>query len=693
MPNQEALRHVAEQYELTEQQKEILFARIIQKKDYREIAAELGTSENACQKCMGEVYKKLNITGGTRGKERRLIQKIGEINKTLDEISVTLEELSTAEKMLEFLWTGEHATARSLFAFISRIFKQFQIDTLSPAWVLKQVIEKILSNALYIQEITKAPSATLRQMCFEFILDVYSQNSESIEKIGKLNVLNSKEYFFDQESLIKNMKILRYILNELPNQDINGNKIDMEILDYRYDQGLSYEQITEEWNYLSEIPNTDDKIIAIKKIEDTTLKYIRCQFHQLLNSPHLQSILDKINESDVIKCTKHDVKINIELYSKIASCATLDASNIQYLKIILDDSKRIPLINFWINEIDHFIAHERQDLKFLEHKTFEAEQKKELKEIVNVLFQEIHNQIALKQVSQSLNISGWIVKKFRTYRSYGDYEKAEITIWNPANDKEFTNLASGTDSMETLFYALKDCLNQAFQFAGEKTYNYILNSITWERRKEGDIMQSSVTIDIQENFGSYFGKATHTDTIQAFLQACVKAINKIVANTPDTLKIFGRERLQRVMEMLQATNSPVYAVSSGDIVTWWASPLGQEFEKANKNLANSKVSVNRIFVISEVSDEIKELMNRQANYGIQVSWIFQKEIEDKLNFKLESLNFLVCENSFTTRMVHGQGQEDGHISWNEDTIKLAHQRFQAISDHATLWNPHDTFIH
>ncbi len=39
---------------------------------YEEIASELCTSADACLKRMGQVYKKFNVSGSSRGKENRL---------------------------------------------------------------------------------------------------------------------------------------------------------------------------------------------------------------------------------------------------------------------------------------------------------------------------------------------------------------------------------------------------------------------------------------------------------------------------------------------------------------------------------------------------------------------------------------------------------------------------------------------
>jgi DNA-binding CsgD family transcriptional regulator len=77
--NNEIFTCLADKYELTDQQRKVFFLRLGEEKNYQQIAEELRTSINACQKCMEEVYKKFGIPGNTRGKERRLRKKIESI--------------------------------------------------------------------------------------------------------------------------------------------------------------------------------------------------------------------------------------------------------------------------------------------------------------------------------------------------------------------------------------------------------------------------------------------------------------------------------------------------------------------------------------------------------------------------------------------------------------------------------------
>lgn len=68
----EFLLHKSRQWELTGEQEEVFIRKFGQGQSNRDIAGELGISINACVQCLGEIYKKANIQGNSRGKAHRL---------------------------------------------------------------------------------------------------------------------------------------------------------------------------------------------------------------------------------------------------------------------------------------------------------------------------------------------------------------------------------------------------------------------------------------------------------------------------------------------------------------------------------------------------------------------------------------------------------------------------------------------
>ncbi|MBW4643096.1 MAG: AAA family ATPase [Goleter apudmare HA4340-LM2] len=66
------LSQIAYEHELSPEQQQVFLMRIGDGLSYEEIAAHLSTSADACLKRMGQVYKKFNISGASRGKESKL---------------------------------------------------------------------------------------------------------------------------------------------------------------------------------------------------------------------------------------------------------------------------------------------------------------------------------------------------------------------------------------------------------------------------------------------------------------------------------------------------------------------------------------------------------------------------------------------------------------------------------------------
>ncbi len=66
------LTMMARKHELSLEQEQVLVMRVGEEKSYEQIAQQLNTSADACLKRMGQVYKKFNIVGNSRGKENKL---------------------------------------------------------------------------------------------------------------------------------------------------------------------------------------------------------------------------------------------------------------------------------------------------------------------------------------------------------------------------------------------------------------------------------------------------------------------------------------------------------------------------------------------------------------------------------------------------------------------------------------------
>jgi LuxR family glucitol operon transcriptional activator len=80
---------VARDQNLSPDQEDVFLLRLLDRKSYPDIAKHLETSPQACQKRMGQVYRKFGITTGARGKETRLKGYLNGIWDKLNEQSKT----------------------------------------------------------------------------------------------------------------------------------------------------------------------------------------------------------------------------------------------------------------------------------------------------------------------------------------------------------------------------------------------------------------------------------------------------------------------------------------------------------------------------------------------------------------------------------------------------------------------------
>jgi uncharacterized protein YjbI with pentapeptide repeats len=167
-------------------------------------------------------------------------------------------------------------------------------------------------------------------------------------------------------------------------------------------------------------------------------------------------------------------------------------------------------------------------------------------------------------------------------------------------------------------------------------------------------------------------------------------------------EIYGDNRIKRIIELFNQFDSDhyvIYAVNSITLGIWWNSDIGREFRKVNNELSIKGISIQRVFIVpsDSFSDEINTIIEEQEQSGIEVRCLSQDLAKNLHGFDLRRANFLVCknllvpENSFTTKMLinEQQQEETGYISSIADDIEMNAQRFRMI------WNsaqPRSNFL-
>ena len=294
------------------------------------------------------------------------------------------------------------------------------------------------------------------------------------------------------------------------------------------------------------------------------------------------------------------------------------------------------------------------------------------------------------------------VKNFRLSCELNRLAEAEVTLWNPKTKKQFKGTSVQKGSINALYEALTDSLSQSQTLQLDKAYNFFLH---WAGSQDEEINNDkkvpvTAAVIFQYGINFYVGKDRNEDTITAAFNSAVSSVNNLLNKNPidaeiianevigtGKIKIYGQARIEIIMKSLTKIfeakdREPISisAVSSGRLISWWNSELGQIFKQFNKELIDKrKANIKRVFILKDKpSDEIVQIMQSQKQDGINVRYILEEDIPSEWP-SLASINLLVCEN-ITTRVQ--EIPEDGHISWDPYDIRTDQIRFDLIWEKA-----------
>lgn len=127
MLSRDFLSEIGYEHELSPEQQQVFLMRIGDGLSYEEIAAQLGTSADACLKRMGQVYKKFNISGASRGKESKLrffltnrLEHSQRSEETAEESSVHTQPADLQKQEIQPNLVYQNLPAREYTAFVGR---------------------------------------------------------------------------------------------------------------------------------------------------------------------------------------------------------------------------------------------------------------------------------------------------------------------------------------------------------------------------------------------------------------------------------------------------------------------------------------------------------------------------------------------------------------------------------------------
>jgi LuxR family glucitol operon transcriptional activator len=206
------LVQVARDQNLSPDQEDVFLLRLIDRKSYPDIAKHLETSPQACQKRMGQVYRKFGITTGARGKETRLKSYLNGIWEKLNDQSKTkhLNAVSNEDMMLSVQGKGSlgeplEPINHNLPAPSHRVFVGREGE-------LAQLYQLLLpTDPAHLINITGISGIGKTALALEVAYRLAEKGSKNLPQFQSIVFCSAKEQSFTSESILTRMKTERTI--------------------------------------------------------------------------------------------------------------------------------------------------------------------------------------------------------------------------------------------------------------------------------------------------------------------------------------------------------------------------------------------------------------------------------------------------------------------------------------------------
>lgn len=206
------LVQVARDQNLSPDQEDVFLLRLIDRKSYPDIAKHLETSPQACQKRMGQVYRKFGITTGARGKETRLKTYLNGIWEKLNDQSKTkhLNAVSNEDMMPSMQGKGSMSEPsepinHNLPAPSHRVFVGREGD-------LEQLYQLLLSSdPAHLINVTGMSGIGKTALALEVAYRLAERGNKNLPQFQSIVFCSAKEQSFTSESILTRMKTERTI--------------------------------------------------------------------------------------------------------------------------------------------------------------------------------------------------------------------------------------------------------------------------------------------------------------------------------------------------------------------------------------------------------------------------------------------------------------------------------------------------
>ncbi len=181
-------------------------------------------------------------------------------------------------------------------------------------------------------------------------------------------------------------------------------------------------------------------------------------------------------------------------------------------------------------------------------------------------------------------------------------------------------------------------------------------------------------VELDKNNQTLFERTILTNTIMPEIKIAVSGSSRI-------------DKVVRLLEQIdvQKSKCQLLAVHCMTTPTWWSSDLGMYFWKVSKKILQKGILIKRVFILPESpTQEHLQVLREQAEVGVEVRYICCTNAKNVDNHDWHNINVMIYENllvernSFTTRMLINEEEENGYISYRKIDLKTDKELFYSI---------------
>jgi len=130
-----------------------------------------------------------------------------------------------------------------------------------------------------------------------------------------------------------------------------------------------------------------------------------------------------------------------------------------------------------------------------------------------------------------------------------------------------------------------------------------------------------------------------------------------------------------LIKAVEQAQNKIMAVSPVDIDDeWWKSSIGKKYLEAHRKAKKRGVSLTRIFLLKDLTQDIREIMAEQVKIGINICYAYQNDLPSELQEA-----FVLFDDDYLHRTIsEKQGDQQNIFSVNPADISKYQRNFSRL---------------